>query len=84
MAEMTLIEALETLASYNETGFETFIKTNASELMTIEDAIEDVRNFSEDPDEVFDFKVTEDSIRALDENGHIKSGDALYRVVRDE
>ena len=84
MAEMTLIEALETLASYNETGFETLIQTNASELMTIEDAIEDVRNFSEDPDEVFDFKVTEDSIRALDENGHIKSGEALYRVVRDE
>jgi hypothetical protein len=84
MAEMTIIEALEKLASYNEAGFETLIKTNASELMSIEDAIEDFRNFAEDPDEIFELKVTEDSIRALDENGYIKSGEALYRVVRDE
>lgn len=58
MVEMTMIEALETLTSYNETGFETLIKTNASELMSIEDAIEDFRNFAEDPDEIFDLKVT--------------------------
>jgi hypothetical protein len=53
MAEMTMIEALEILASYNETGFETLVKTNASEPMTIEYAIEEVRNYAEDPDEIF-------------------------------
>jgi DNA-binding protein len=79
--EMTIIEALETLASYNENGFETLVKSNASEVMTIVDAIEDVRNFAEDPDEIHDLKVTEDSIRVLDENGYIKSGEALYRVI---
>ena len=81
MAEMTIIEALETLASYNEEGFETLVKTNAGETQTIEDAIEDVRDFAEDPDEIFDLKVTEDTIRELDENGYIKGGEALYRVV---
>lgn len=82
--EMTMIEALERLAHLNEDGFETLVKTNANEPQAIEYAIEDVRNYTEDPDEIFDLHVTEDSIRALDENGYTKSGEALYRVVRDE
>jgi len=28
-------------------------------------------------------KVTEDSIRELDENGYIKGGEPLYRVIND-
>jgi hypothetical protein len=82
--EMTMIEALEKLAHLNEDGFETLVKTNANEPQAIEYAIEDVRNYAEDPDEVFDLIVTEESIKALDENGYIKGGEALYRVVRDE
>lgn len=81
--EMTMIEALEKLAHLNEDGFETLVKTNAGEPHAIEYAIEDVRNYAEDPDEIFDLHVTEDSIRALDENGYIKSGEALYRVENE-
>ena len=81
--EMTMIEALEKLAHLNEDGFETLVKTNTGEPQAIEYAIEDVRNYAEDPDEIFDLHVTEDSIRALDENGYIKSGEALYRVVNE-
>jgi hypothetical protein len=82
--EMTMIEALEKLAHLNEDGFETLVKTKADEPQAIEYAIEDVRNYAEDPDEVFGLIVTEESIKALDENGYIKGGEALYRVVRDE
>jgi hypothetical protein len=82
MAEMTIKEALERLAELND-GMETLVKTNASEPMWIEYAIEEVMNNAEDPDEIFVLHVTEDSIRALDEDGYIKSGEALYRVVRE-
>ncbi len=82
MAEMTIKDALERLAELND-GMETLVKTNTSEPMWIEYAIEDVMNNAEDPDEIFDLHVTEDSIRALDEEGCIKSGEALYRVVRE-
>jgi hypothetical protein len=84
MVEMTMIEALEKLAHLNDDGFETLVKTNAGEPQAIEYAIEDVRNYAEDPDEILDLHVTEDSIRSLDESGYIKSGEVLYRVVRDE
>ena len=40
--------------------------------------------YAEDPDEIFDLRVTEDTIRGYEENGYIKCGEALYRVVRDE
>ena len=83
MAEMTMIEALEKLAHLNEDGFETLIKTNAGEPQAIEYAIEDVRNYAEDPDEIFNLRVTEYTIRGYDENGYIKCGEALYRVVRE-
>jgi hypothetical protein len=84
MTEMTMIEALEKLAHLNEDGFETLVKTNEGEPQTIEYTIEDVRNFAGDPDDVFDLRVTEDTIRGYEENGYIKCGEALYRVVRDE
>ena len=84
MAEMTMIEALEKLAHLNENGFETLVKTNEGEPEAIEYAIEDIRNYTEDPDEIFDLRVTEDTIRGYEENGYIKCGEALYRVVRDE
>ena len=82
--EMTIIEALEKLAHLNEDGFETLVKTNASEPQTIEYAIEEVTNYAEDPDEVFDLHVTEETIKTLDENGYIKGGETLYRVVKED
>ena len=72
--EMTIIEALEKLAHLNEDGFETLVKTNTGEPQTIEYAIEDVRNYAEDPDEIFDLHVSEETIQEFDENGYIKPG----------
>ena len=83
MAEMTMIEALEKLAHLNEDGFETLVRTNAGEPQAIEYTIEDVRNYAEDPDEIFDLRVTEDTIREYEENGYIKCEEALYRVIRN-
>jgi hypothetical protein len=83
MNEMTIIEALEKLAHLNEDGFETLVKNNAGESQLIESAIEDVRNYAEDPDEIFDLHVTEDTIREIDENGHIKTGEPFYIVLRE-
>jgi len=81
--EMTMIEALEKLAHLNEDGFETLVKTNAGEPQTIEYAIEDVRNYADDPDEIFDLHVTEEMIQEFDENGYIKPGEPLYRIVKE-
>jgi hypothetical protein len=83
MAKMTITEALEKLAEINNYD-EIQIQTNAGEPTLIDFAIDDIRNLAEDPEEVFDLKVTEDNIRELDENGYIKSGEPLYRVVKDE
>jgi hypothetical protein len=83
MVEMSMIEALEKLAHLNEEGFETLVKTNAGEPQTIEYSIEDIRNYAEDPDEIFDLRVTEDTIRGYDESGYIKCEEALYRVVKE-
>lgn len=77
---MSMIEALEKLAELNNYD-EILVQTNAGEPALIDFAIDDIRNFAEDPEEVFDLAVTEDSIRELDENGYIKSVEALYRVV---
>jgi hypothetical protein len=81
--EMTMIEALEKLAHLNEDGFETLVKTNAGEPQTIEYAIEDVRNYADDPDGIFDLHVTEEMIQEFDENGYIKPGEPLYRIVKE-
>ena len=80
--QMTMVEALEKLAELNNYE-EILVKTNSEEPTLIDFAIDDIRNLAEDPDELFDLHVTEDSIRALDENGYIKSGEALYAVVRE-
>jgi hypothetical protein len=80
--QMSMIEALEKLAELNNYD-EILVKTNSGEPTLIDLAIDDIRNFAEDPDEVFDLKVTKESIRELDDNGYIKSGEALYKVVRE-
>lgn len=80
--QMTMIEALEKLAELNNYE-EILVKTNSGEPTLIDLAIDDIRSFAEEPAELFDLNVTEDSISALDENGYIKSGEALYRVVRE-
>lgn len=82
MIKMTIIEALEKLAELN--GYEeTLVQTKAGEPTLIDLAIDDIRNSVDHPDEIFDLKVTEDSIREIDENGYIKGGEPLYRVVKD-
>lgn len=79
--KMSMIEALEKLAELNNYE-EILVKIKDDEPTLIDFAIDDIRNSAEDPDQTFDLKVTEDGIRELDENGHIKSGEALYKVVR--
>lgn len=83
MAEMTIIVALEKLAELNETGDETLVQTNTGEPTTIYNEIDNIKNFANDPDEVFDLRVTEDSIKEFDVNGYIKTGEAIYKVVRE-
>ena len=79
--KMSMIEALEKLAELNDYE-EILVQTNAGEPTLIDFAIDDIRNFADDPDEIFDLIVTEDKIRELDENGYIKGGEELYKVVR--
>lgn len=79
--KMSMIEALEKLAELNDYE-EIFVQTNAEEPTLIDFAIDDIRNFADDPDKTFDLIVTEDTIRELDENGDIKSVKELYKVVR--
>jgi hypothetical protein len=79
--KMSMIEALEKLAELNDYE-EILVQTNAGEPTLIDFAIDDIRNFADDPDEIFDLIVTEDKIRELDENGYIKGEEELYKVVR--
>lgn len=79
--KMSMIEALEKLAELNDYE-EILVQANTGEPTLIDFAIDDIRNFADDPDEIFDLIVTEDTIRELDENGDIKSGEELYKVVR--
>jgi GMP synthase-like glutamine amidotransferase len=82
MTKMTMIEALKKLEELNDYN-EILVITNAGEPQLIENAIEDIQRNAEDPEEVFDLRVTEETIRELDEEGYIKTGDPLYAVVRD-
>ena len=59
------------------------MQTNAGEPTLIENEIDNVRNFAVDPDEIFDLQVTGETIKALDENGYIKTGEPLYKVVKE-
>lgn len=79
--KMSMIEALEKLAELNDYE-EILVQINAGEPTLIDFAIDDIRNFADDPDEIFDLIVTEDKIRELDENGYIKGEEELYKVVR--
>src|SRR5450756_2552862 len=77
MAEMTMIEALEKLAEVNDYN-EILVQTNAGEPKAIDFAIDDIRNYANDEDEIFDLEVTEETIREFDEFGYIKSSEPLY------
>ena len=80
--EMTIIEALEKLAELNDYN-EILVQTNAGEPTLIENEIDNVRNFAVDPDEIFDLQVTVETIKAFDENGYVKTGEPLYKVVKE-
>lgn len=82
MTNMTMIEALEKLAELNNYD-DILVQTNAREPRLIEYAVEEVRNYSDDSDEIFDLRVTEDTIKAFDENGYIQTGEPLYKVVKE-
>lgn len=82
MTKMTMIEALKKLEELNDYN-EILVITNAGEPQLIENAIEDILRNAEDPEEVFDLRVNEETIRELDEEGYIKTGDPLYAVVHD-
>jgi hypothetical protein len=82
MTKMTMIEALNKLEELNDYN-EILVITNAGEPQLIENAIEDIQRNAEDPEEVFDLRVTEETIRELDEEGYIKTGEPLYAVVHD-
>jgi hypothetical protein len=81
--KMTMIEALEKLAELNNYD-EILAQTNGGELKAIDFAIDDIRNYTDDEDEILDLEVTEETIRELDEFGYIKKGEPLYRVVKEE
>jgi hypothetical protein len=83
MVKMTMIEALEKLAELNDYD-DILVQTNAGELKAIDFAIDDIRNYADDEDEIFDLEVTEETIMEFDENGYVKLGEPLYRVVREE
>jgi hypothetical protein len=80
--KITIIEALEKLAELNDYN-EILVQNNAGELKAIDFAIDDIRNYADDENEVFDLEVTEETIREFDEFGYIKSGEPLYRVVKE-
>jgi hypothetical protein len=80
---MTMIEALEKLAELNNYD-DVLVQTNVGELKAIDFAIDDIRNYADDEDEIFDLQVTEETIREFDENGYLKREEPLYRVVKEE
>jgi hypothetical protein len=79
--KMSIIEALEKLAELNNYE-EILVQTKTDEPTLIDLEIDDIRNYAEDPDQTFDLVVTEDTIREIDEKGHVKIGEPLYKVVR--
>ena len=78
-----MIEALEKLAKLNNYD-DVLVQTNAGELKAIDFAIDDIRNYADDEDEIFDLEVTEETIRKFDENGYLKREEPLYKVVKEE
>jgi hypothetical protein len=78
-----MIEALEKLAELNNYD-DVLVQTNVGELKAIDFAIDDIRNYADDEDEIFDLEVTEETIREFDENGYLKREEPLYRVVKEE
>ena len=78
-----MIEALEKLAELNNYD-DVLVQTNVGELKAIDFAIDDIRNYADDEDEIFDLEVTEETIREFDENGYLKREEPLYTVVKEE
>ena len=83
MVETTMIKALKKLEELNDYN-EILVITNAGEPLLIENAIEDIQRNAEDPEEVFDLIVSNETIRELDENGYIKTGEPLYAVIHED
>ena len=78
-----MIEALEKLAELNNYD-DVLVQTNVGELKAIDFAIDDIRNYADDEDEIFNLEITEETIREFDENGYLKREEPLYTVVKEE
>ena len=78
-----MIEALEKLAELNNYD-DVLVQTNVGELKAIDFAIDDIRNYADDEDEIFNLEITEETIREFDENGYLKREEPLYIVVKEE
>ena len=80
MTEMTLIEALEKLASISKYGLDTliYIHESTNEPITISEAIKAIRRHAVDIYESKNYSVTHDGIRKFEEDGNL--GEIVYRV----
>ena len=78
-----MIEALEKLMELNNYD-DVLVQTNVGELKAIDFAIDDIRNYADDEDEIFDLEVKEETIREFDENGYLKREEPLYKVMKEE
>jgi predicted ATPase len=85
MTEITIIEALEKLASLNKNGMQTIVKDDGNTLTTIEYTIYEIHDLAEaetefiDYDKEFatrDYFVDNSSIRENNKDGRL-----IYRVV---
>ena len=85
MTEMTIIDALEKLASLNKKGMQTLVKDDGDTVITIECAIYEIHDLAEaeteiiDSDKEFatrDYFVDSSGIRVNNKDGRL-----IYRIV---
>jgi len=83
MTEMTLIEALEKLALIRKKGLDEQIQIpdNASETITIGEAIKAIKTHVTDINETENYAISRDGIRKVKDDGSL--GDIVYQVVED-
>ena len=83
MTEMTLIEALEKLALITKKGLDERIQIpdNASEPITIGEAIKAIKTHVTDINETKNYAIGSGGIRKVKDDGSL--GDIVYQVVED-
>ena len=83
MTEMTLIEALEKLALITKKGLDEWIQipNNASEPITIGEAIKAIKTHVTDISETENYAISRDGIKKVKDDGSLD--DIVYQVVED-